>query len=200
MSLTLLLSCPCGGVYSALQSKADATHTHTANQVSGLADVATSGSYTDLSNKPTIYTNVIRYDTAQLLNNTRKLTARSNIGVGDVSFIRLSYDANGWTVIDKSYDIATTTSDLSTATRTLIPITFTGLSTKSAVEEYILQRHVEIQYLYYDSSNKLTRHYSTNSYQCNVDDTTFSVVRDGSILKSLNPIEYITIVFTQLLS
>lgn len=31
-----------------------ATHTHTASQVSGLATVATSGSYNDLSNKPTI--------------------------------------------------------------------------------------------------------------------------------------------------
>lgn len=30
------------------------SHTHTAAQVTGLADVATSGSYTDLSNKPTI--------------------------------------------------------------------------------------------------------------------------------------------------
>ena len=37
-----------------LNGKANTTHTHTASQVSGLADVATSGSYNDLSNKPTI--------------------------------------------------------------------------------------------------------------------------------------------------
>lgn len=43
-----------GGVYSALENKADSTHTHTANQISGLADVAKSGSYDDLVDKPTI--------------------------------------------------------------------------------------------------------------------------------------------------
>lgn len=48
------------GLQSALDAKqaagnyAAASHTHTASQISGLAGVATSGSYTDLSNKPTI--------------------------------------------------------------------------------------------------------------------------------------------------
>ena len=37
-----------------LNGKANTTHTHTAAQVSGLATVATSGSYNDLTNKPTI--------------------------------------------------------------------------------------------------------------------------------------------------
>lgn len=39
-----------------LNGKAAASHTHTAAQVSGLANVATSGSYNDLSNKPSIPT------------------------------------------------------------------------------------------------------------------------------------------------
>lgn len=39
-----------------LNGKAAASHTHTAAQVSGLAEVATSGSYNDLSNKPSIPT------------------------------------------------------------------------------------------------------------------------------------------------
>ena len=40
---------------AALQTgKANTNHTHSASQVSGLASVATSGSYNDLSNKPTI--------------------------------------------------------------------------------------------------------------------------------------------------
>lgn len=39
-----------------LDGKAAASHTHTAAQVSGLAEVATSGSYNDLSNKPSIPT------------------------------------------------------------------------------------------------------------------------------------------------
>lgn len=37
-----------------LSGKADATHTHSASEVSGLSKVATSNSYNDLSNKPTI--------------------------------------------------------------------------------------------------------------------------------------------------
>lgn len=37
-----------------LKGKANTNHTHSASQVSGLASVATSGSYNDLSNKPTI--------------------------------------------------------------------------------------------------------------------------------------------------
>lgn len=37
-----------------LNGKANTNHTHSASQVSGLASVATSGSYNDLSNKPTI--------------------------------------------------------------------------------------------------------------------------------------------------
>ena len=46
------------GVTSAIQTqlngKAASSHTHTASEVSGLSTVATSGSYNDLSNKPTI--------------------------------------------------------------------------------------------------------------------------------------------------
>lgn len=41
-------------VSNQIGNKADKNHTHTASQVSGLATVATSGSYNDLSNKPTI--------------------------------------------------------------------------------------------------------------------------------------------------
>ena len=39
---------------STLDGKAASSHTHTASQVNGLAKVATSGSYNDLSNKPSI--------------------------------------------------------------------------------------------------------------------------------------------------
>lgn len=41
-------------VQTALDGKANATHTHSAADVSGLASVATSGSYNDLTNKPSI--------------------------------------------------------------------------------------------------------------------------------------------------
>ena len=43
-------------VKGALDGKSDTGHTHTASEVSGLSTVATSGSYNDLSNKPTIPT------------------------------------------------------------------------------------------------------------------------------------------------
>lgn len=46
-----------GGVYTALASKANTSHTHTKSQITdfpSLASVATSGSYNDLTNKPTI--------------------------------------------------------------------------------------------------------------------------------------------------
>ncbi len=41
-------------VNDALAGKANATHTHASDDITGLATVATSGSYTDLTNKPTI--------------------------------------------------------------------------------------------------------------------------------------------------
>lgn len=46
-----------------------------------LATVATSGSYNDLSNRPTIYTDVVRYGTYQSLSSTNKSRARANIDV-----------------------------------------------------------------------------------------------------------------------
>lgn len=41
-------------VKNALDSKANSTHTHASSEITGLATVATSGSYNDLNNKPTI--------------------------------------------------------------------------------------------------------------------------------------------------
>lgn len=41
-------------VKTLLNGKSNTGHTHSASEVSGLKTVATSGSYTDLSNKPTI--------------------------------------------------------------------------------------------------------------------------------------------------
>lgn len=45
-----------------------------------LAPVATSGNYNDLSDTPTIYTDVVRYGTAQNLTTVQKTRARINIG------------------------------------------------------------------------------------------------------------------------
>lgn len=52
--------------------------------ISGLAAVATSGSYNDLSNKPTIYTDCVRY-VSQSLTDAQKTQARTNIGAGTYS-------------------------------------------------------------------------------------------------------------------
>jgi hypothetical protein len=41
-----------------------------------------SGSYTDLTNKPTIYTDVVRYNINQSLTDAQKLKVKANIGIG----------------------------------------------------------------------------------------------------------------------
>lgn len=51
----------------------------------GLANVAYSGSYNDLDDKPTIPTDMVRY-TVQNLTTTQKAQARTNIGAGTSSF------------------------------------------------------------------------------------------------------------------
>lgn len=56
-----------------------------ASSVSGLAKVATSGSYNDLANKPTIPTDYVKY-TVQTITDAQKSQARSNIGAGTSSF------------------------------------------------------------------------------------------------------------------
>lgn len=48
--------------------------------ITDLAPVATSGSYNDLSDTPTVYTDVVRYNTSQSLSTTQKNTSRTNIG------------------------------------------------------------------------------------------------------------------------
>ena len=63
-------------------SYAAASHTHTASQVSGLATVATSGSYVDLTNKPTIPTATTD---ASLLTSGTLATARLGSGTASSS-------------------------------------------------------------------------------------------------------------------
>lgn len=47
----------------------------------GLHSVAFSGNYNDLYGKPTVYTDVVRYNTTQSLSSTYKANARTNIDV-----------------------------------------------------------------------------------------------------------------------
>lgn len=48
--------------------------------ITDLAPVATSGSYNDLTDTPTIYTDVVRYNASQSLTDVQKTQARTNIG------------------------------------------------------------------------------------------------------------------------
>ena len=50
------------------------------------ARVATSGSYNDLTDTPTIYADVVRYGASQSLTIAQKIQARANIGAGTSSF------------------------------------------------------------------------------------------------------------------
>ena len=52
-----------------------------------LATVAKSGSYNDLENLPTIYTDVVRYSQSQNLTTKQKQQARDNIGAADSSSV-----------------------------------------------------------------------------------------------------------------
>lgn len=70
-----------GKADSALQSDALSAYA----KKSDLAQVATSGNYNDLSNKPTIPTDYVKY-TAQTLTDAQKSQARSNIGAGTSNF------------------------------------------------------------------------------------------------------------------
>lgn len=51
-----------------------------------LAPVAKSGSYNDLTDTPTIYTDAVRYNVSQSLTTAQKTRARTNIGAGTSSF------------------------------------------------------------------------------------------------------------------
>lgn len=75
------------GITEAKRAKYDGYET-TINRKANSADlaqVATSGSYNDLSNKPAIPTDYVKY-TAQTLTDAQKSQARSNIGAGTSNF------------------------------------------------------------------------------------------------------------------
>jgi hypothetical protein len=55
------------------------------NQINNLSSVAFSGDYSDLNNKPTIYTDVVRYNSQLTLGDKQKQIARNNI---DAAYIK----------------------------------------------------------------------------------------------------------------
>lgn len=70
------------------------------------AAIATSGSYNDLTNKPTIYTDVVRY-TEQDLAENNKTAARVNIGAAsteDIANLRDSIYASEPSVFEQAWD------------------------------------------------------------------------------------------------
>lgn len=76
------------------------------NEDTGLADVAFTGKYDDLNNKPIIYTNVIRYDTNQALTNSQKSRARTNIDVYSTTEVETKI-ANNLTEYAKTSEVET---------------------------------------------------------------------------------------------
>lgn len=64
----------------------------------GLHYVATSGNYNDLNNRPTIYTDVIRYNTTQNLASNYKSIARNNIDVYSKSEVDAKIASGGSSV------------------------------------------------------------------------------------------------------
>lgn len=66
-----------------------------------LSPVATTGDYNDLSNKPIIYQNVVRYDATQSLTDTQKSKAKTNIGINS------AFDGTYTSLTDKPTIIAT---------------------------------------------------------------------------------------------
>lgn len=59
------------------------------------APVATSGSYDDLTDTPTIYTDVVRYDTSQSLTTAQENQARNNIGAASSLEVSATVKYNG---------------------------------------------------------------------------------------------------------
>ena len=100
-------------IKSALDGKANSSHTHGASQVTGLSKVATSGSYNDLSNKPTI-------PSAYTLP-TASSTQKGGITLGFTETNKnypLELDENGkafvnvpWTDTNTTYNVATQSSN-----------------------------------------------------------------------------------------
>jgi len=97
--------------------------------LSGLATVATSGSYNDLSNKPTIPTadsgltndRYVRFDTAsQGLNSTQKSNARTNIGAGTSNFSGNYNDLSNKPTVDQTYNASSANAQSGTAVASAI--------------------------------------------------------------------------------
>lgn len=63
---------------AALANKADAEHKHTASSITGLARVATTGSYNDLSNKPNMATYATKTELANKANTNHTHTGYAN--------------------------------------------------------------------------------------------------------------------------
>lgn len=86
-----------------------------------LTTVATSGNYNDLTNKPTIYNDVVRYNVGQNLTTAQKIQARANIGAGTSSFSG-SYNDLTDIIVGKTYTYQSITiNNIKISTDTTIP-------------------------------------------------------------------------------
>lgn len=89
------------GVISATYTSvgaAAASHTHTASQVTGLATVATSGSYNDLTNKPSI-PSLSGYATQSWVTSQGYLTSIPAATSSAYGGIQIGYTTSGKTML-----------------------------------------------------------------------------------------------------
>lgn len=87
-------------VQSALDGKANTSHTHPASQVTGLAAVATSGSYSDLSNQPSIPENAADVGAIAVTNGITVVSAGTDLNAARPSGAGAVY----WIFNDNSVD------------------------------------------------------------------------------------------------
>jgi len=95
-----------GAVTKALAGKSDTDHTHTATQVTGLHKVATSGSYTDLADTPTIDTAMSETSTNAVQNKIVKAAidavATTAAGKADAKHTHTADDVTGLATVATS--------------------------------------------------------------------------------------------------
>ena len=94
LSASMTLNAALASLQNQVQAKAALTHTHTASQVSGLADVATSGDYNDLSNKPTI-PSLSGYATQTWVNDQIDAITPASIGAAKASHTHTASQVSG---------------------------------------------------------------------------------------------------------
>lgn len=131
----MTLNAALASLQNQVQAKAASTHTHIASQVSGLADVATSGDYNDLSNKPTI-PSLSGYATQTWVNSQIDAITPASIGAAKASHTHTASQISGLS------DVATSGSYNDLTNKPSIPAAVTVDSALSSTSTNPVQNKV----------------------------------------------------------